>query len=306
MLLNNLDAEVAERPEDLVVYGGTGRAARSHERAEGDRPRAARPRRRRDAARPVGQAGRGLSHDAAVAARADRELAARAEVGDVGRVPAARGGGADDVRPDDRGLVDLHRHAGNPAGHVPDVRRRGPEALRRRRRSRAGRSSPRGSAGWAARSRWPATLAGAAILCVEVDPTRIERRLETRYLDEATDSLDDALARVRAAARRRPRALGRTARERRRRRSRARAARRALRSRHRPDRGARSADRLRPAGAVTSPRRPRCARPIRTSTCAARARRSRRTSRGCSSTSGPGAMFSIMATTCEVRPKQQA
>ena len=45
-----------------------------------------------------------------------------------------------------------------------------------------------------------ATLAGAAILCVEVDPERIRRRLETRYLDEAADSLDDALERVRAAA----------------------------------------------------------------------------------------------------------
>src|SRR5688572_18310310 len=31
MLCNNLDAEVAERPEDLVVYGGTGKAARSWE-----------------------------------------------------------------------------------------------------------------------------------------------------------------------------------------------------------------------------------------------------------------------------------
>ena len=31
MLLNNLDPEVAERPEDLVVYGGSGRAARSHD-----------------------------------------------------------------------------------------------------------------------------------------------------------------------------------------------------------------------------------------------------------------------------------
>src|SRR5688572_26942562 len=30
MLLNNLDPEVAERPEELVVYGGSGRAARSH------------------------------------------------------------------------------------------------------------------------------------------------------------------------------------------------------------------------------------------------------------------------------------
>ena len=46
-----------------------------------------------------------------------------------------------------------------------------------------------------------ATLAGAAILCIEVDPSRIERRLETRYLDEATESLDDAIARVRDAAR---------------------------------------------------------------------------------------------------------
>src|SRR5206468_9024306 len=45
-----------------------------------------------------------------------------------------------------------------------------------------------------------ATMAGAAILCVEVDPARIERRLETRYLDEAAGSLDDAVARVRAAA----------------------------------------------------------------------------------------------------------
>ncbi len=45
-----------------------------------------------------------------------------------------------------------------------------------------------------------ATLAGAAILCVEVDQTRIDRRLETRYLDEATDSLEDAL---RAYSRRR-------------------------------------------------------------------------------------------------------
>ena len=29
MLMNNLDAEVAERPEELIVYGGTGKAARS-------------------------------------------------------------------------------------------------------------------------------------------------------------------------------------------------------------------------------------------------------------------------------------
>ena len=33
MLLNNLDPEVAERPQDLVVYGGTGKAARNPEAA---------------------------------------------------------------------------------------------------------------------------------------------------------------------------------------------------------------------------------------------------------------------------------
>ena len=45
-----------------------------------------------------------------------------------------------------------------------------------------------------------ATMAGAAILCVEVDQRSIDRRLATRYVDEQADDLDDALARVRAAA----------------------------------------------------------------------------------------------------------
>src|SRR5438552_15211764 len=35
MLLNNLDGEVAERPEELVVYGGSGKAARSHQALRG-------------------------------------------------------------------------------------------------------------------------------------------------------------------------------------------------------------------------------------------------------------------------------
>src|SRR5262249_20572017 len=42
-----------------------------------------------------------------------------------------------------------------------------------------------------------ATMNGAAALVVEVDPHRIARRLETKYLAEATDRLDDALDRVR-------------------------------------------------------------------------------------------------------------
>ena len=40
MLMNNLDPEVAERPEDLVVYGGTGKAARRLGGVRRDRPHA--------------------------------------------------------------------------------------------------------------------------------------------------------------------------------------------------------------------------------------------------------------------------
>src|SRR6185503_5375629 len=47
-----------------------------------------------------------------------------------------------------------------------------------------------------------ATMCGAAILCVEVDPSRIERRLETGYLDRAADSLDAAVDLIRGAAER--------------------------------------------------------------------------------------------------------
>ncbi|MEQ8369435.1 MAG: urocanate hydratase [Alphaproteobacteria bacterium] len=44
-------------------------------------------------------------------------------------------------------------------------------------------------------------MAGAAILTVEVDPERMARRLDSGWLDHATDSLDEALARLSGAAR---------------------------------------------------------------------------------------------------------
>ena len=91
MLMNNLDPEVAERPEDLVVYGGTGRAARSWEafdaivrtlRTLGDDETLL-----VQSGKPVGVF---RTHDHG-AARADLELDARAEVGGLGHVPRARG-----------------------------------------------------------------------------------------------------------------------------------------------------------------------------------------------------------------------
>ena len=114
---------------------------------------------------------------------------------------------------------------------------------------------------------------GGVALCVEVDEPRIRRRLETRYLDEEADDLDDAIARCaaakasgRALERRRfcanaaevlPRAAG---------------ARLRGRHRHRPDERARPAGRLR-ADRPDPARRPTsCGTRTPTSTCAARAR----------------------------------
>ena len=60
-----------------------------------------------------------------------RELQPGREVGHLGALPGARGRRPDDVRPDDRRLLDLHRDPGDPPGDVRDVRRARPPALRR-------------------------------------------------------------------------------------------------------------------------------------------------------------------------------
>ena len=93
---------------------------------------AAHARGRRDAAGAVGQAGRRVPHARRCAARADRQLQPRAALGDLGALQRARSQGPDDVRPDDGRLVDLHRQPGHRAGHLRDLRRGRPAALRRR------------------------------------------------------------------------------------------------------------------------------------------------------------------------------
>ena len=60
MLENNLHPDVAERPQDLVVYGGIGKAARDHASLRTIKRELQRLGGVRDAARPVGQAGGGL------------------------------------------------------------------------------------------------------------------------------------------------------------------------------------------------------------------------------------------------------
>ena len=131
MLMNNLDPEVAERPDDLVVYGGTGKAARSWEAFDAIVAELRDLGRRRDAARQSGKpVGVFRTH-----AWAPRVLIANSNL--VGRWATW-----EDFRELERtgltmygqmtaGLLDLHRHPGHPAGHLRDLRGAGAAALRR-------------------------------------------------------------------------------------------------------------------------------------------------------------------------------
>src|SRR6266513_2034277 len=96
MLMNNLDPNVAEDPDRLVVYGGTGRAARSWE-----------------------------AFDAIV--RSLREL----ENDETLLVQSPRASRPNDVRPNDCRVLDLHRQSGNRARHVRNVRRCRTQTFRR-------------------------------------------------------------------------------------------------------------------------------------------------------------------------------
>jgi urocanate hydratase len=199
MLLNNLDPEVAEHPERLVVYGGSGRAARSHAalreivrtllRLGDDETLLV------QSGKPVGVfrthegAPRVLIANSLLVPRwATWENFRRLEAEGLTMFGQMTAGswiyiGTQGIL---QGTYQTFAAAGETHFGSPDL---------------SGRSVlTAGLGGMGGAQPLAATMAGAAILCVEVDPSRLERRLETRYLDEATESVDDAVARVRAAA----------------------------------------------------------------------------------------------------------
>ncbi len=94
MLMNNLDPEVAENPDALVVYGGTGRAARSWEAFDAIVRELRRLADDETLLVQIRQAGRGLPDPRVGAAGPHRELQPRREVGDLGRLPGARAAAA--------------------------------------------------------------------------------------------------------------------------------------------------------------------------------------------------------------------
>ncbi|HLY94050.1 MAG TPA: urocanate hydratase [Gaiellaceae bacterium] len=199
MLLNNLDREVAEKPEELIVYGGSGRAARSHE-----------------ALRAIVGALLELGSDETLLVQSGKpvgvltthEGAPRVLIANALLVPKWATWG-EFRRLEAEGLT---MYGQMTAGSWIYIGTQGILQGTYQTFAAAGEKhfgSPdlsgrtiltAGLGGMGGAQPLAGTMAGAAILCVEVDPARIERRLETRYLDEAADSLDDALARIRSAA----------------------------------------------------------------------------------------------------------
>ena len=200
MLLNNLDPEVAERPADLVVYGGSGKAARNPEalralvrsllRLGEDETLLV------QSGKPVGVfrthpgAPRVLIANALLVPRwATWDEFRRLEALGLTMFGQMTAGswiyiGTQGIL---QGTYQTFAAAGEAHFGTPDL---------------AGRTIlTAGLGGMGGAQPLAATMAGAAILCVEVDPERIRRRLETRYLDEAVESLDEALGRLRTAAR---------------------------------------------------------------------------------------------------------
>jgi urocanate hydratase len=198
MLLNNLDPEVAEHPEALVVYGGTGRAARSHEalkaivrsllRLGEDETLLV------QSGKPVGifrthpGAPRVLIANALLVPRwATWDEFRRLEA--LGLTMYGQMTAGSWIYIGTQGILQGTYQTFAAAGeqHFGTVDLAGRAIL------------TAGLGGMGGAQPLAGTMLNAAVLCVEVDPARIDRRLETRYLDEATDSLDDALALVRAA-----------------------------------------------------------------------------------------------------------
>jgi len=206
MLMNNLDPEVAERPDDLVVYGGTGRAARSWEafdaivrelrRLEGDETLLI------QSGKPVGVV---RTH----------EWAPRVLIANSNLVP--EWANWEEFRRLE--ALGLTMYGQMTAGSWIYIGTQGIlqgtyETFAAIGAKRGGTlagtiSLTAGLGGMGGAQPLAATMNDGVVVCVEVDPTRIERRVKTRYLDVAVDDIDEALRMaVDARDRREPLSIG--------------------------------------------------------------------------------------------------
>ena len=201
MLMNNLDPDVAERPDDLVVYGGKGKAARDW--ASYDK---------------IIEVLRRLENDETLLVQSGKPVGVFPTHADAPRVLIANSNLVphwatwehfDEL--DRKGLMMYGQMTAGSwiyigsQGIVQGTYETFVEMGRRHFNGDLGGKwiLTAGLGGMGGAQPLAATMAGASMLAVECDPQRIERRLQTRYLDRRTDSLDEALAMMRSACERR-------------------------------------------------------------------------------------------------------
>jgi urocanate hydratase len=201
MLHNNLDPEVAERPQDLVVYGGTGKAARNWEAFD-----------------VIVRELRALGGDETLLVQSGKAVGRFRTTPDAPRVLIANSNLVphwatwDEFRRLE--AMGLTMFGQMTAGSWIYIGTQGIlqgtyetfVAARRAYAKRTGKNGhlwvlTAGLGGMGGAQPLAATMAGMSCLAVEVDPSRIAKRFETRYVDERIDDLDKALARLEQAAR---------------------------------------------------------------------------------------------------------
>ena len=198
MLMNNLDPEVAEKPEELIVYGGRGKAARNWEAYHTlirtlDRLQ--------NYETMLVQSGK------AVAVMETHPMAPRVLIANSNLVPHWANWEEFD-RLDRAGLM---MYGQMTAGSWIYIGTQGilqgtyetflGAAQRYFNGSLKGTITlTAGLGGMGGAQPLAVKLAGGVSICIEADESRIQRRIATRYLDEVASSLDDAITRAKAAA----------------------------------------------------------------------------------------------------------
>ncbi len=191
MLMNNLDPDVAERPDDLVVYGGTGRAARSWEAFDA-----------------IVRTLQTLANDETLLVQSGKPVAVFRTHEDAPRVLIANGNlvgrwaNWDEFRRLERAGLTMYGqmtagswiYIGSQGIVQGTYETFGAVATRHFGGSLEGRLVvTAGLGGMGGAQPLAAAMHGAAILGVDVDATRIRKRIDTRYCDRMTSSLDEAL-----------------------------------------------------------------------------------------------------------------
>ena len=207
MLMNNLDPEVAERPQDLVVYGGIGKAARNW-----------------DAFDRIVDTLKSLELDETLLIQSGKPVgvfrthaaAPRVLIANSNLVPKwATWEHFQEL--DRKGLMMYGQMTAGSwiyigsQGIVQGTYETFVEMARQHYHGDlAGRwILTAGLGGMGGAQPLAATMAGASLLAIECQRSRIEKRLETKYLDVATDNVDDALSLIEDSIQRRsPRSVG--------------------------------------------------------------------------------------------------